>query len=77
MFPERASWFLIEDEAMGGSRGPAGGVLGSAGPCGGAECRGQAQSPAFAPDSSEVAAGVLIFLYLVQNLPRLLIHSYF
>ena len=32
--------------------------------------------PAFVPDSSEVAAGVLVFLYLVQNLPRWLIHSY-
>ena len=34
------------------------GVLGSARPFGGAECRGYAQCPAFAPDSSEVAVGL-------------------
>ena len=34
----------------------------SARPFGDAPCRGQAQSPAFAPGYSEVAAGVLVFL---------------
>ena len=36
-------------------------------PFGGVECR-HAQPPAFAPSSSEVAVGFLVFLYLVDNL---------
>ena len=31
---------------------------------------GHAQYPGFTPKSSEVAAGLLVFLYLVQNLPQ-------
>ena len=45
-------------------------------PLGGAERRGHAQCPAFAPSSSEVAVGFLIFLYLVvHNLPQLCMHA--
>ena len=41
-------------------------------PSGGGVCRGHAQYPAFAPSSSEVAVGFLVFLYLVvHNLPQL------
>ena len=48
----------------------------SAQPFGGAECRGHAQCPAFAPSSSEVAVGFLVFLYLVvHNLPQLDMHT--
>ena len=31
----------------------------------------------FAPNTSEVAVGFLVFLYLVHNLPQLQVHSYF
>lgn len=48
----------------------------SAHPLGDAVCRGHAQYPAFAPGSSEMAAGVFwSFLHLVVlNLPQLCIH---
>lgn len=36
--------------------------------------RGQTRYPAFAPHSSEVAFGILVFLYLVHNLPQLHMH---
>ena len=55
--------------------GPEGWLRWSARPFGGAECRGHAQCPAFAPSSSEVAVGVLDFLYLVHNLPQLDMHT--
>ena len=50
------------------------GVLGSARPFGGVECRGHAQFPAFVPDSAEVAVGFFgLSVYLVvHNLPQLL-----
>ena len=52
--------------------GPEGWPGWSAHPLGGAVCRGHAQSPAFAPDTSEVAVGFLLFLYLVvPSLPQL------
>ena len=38
-------------------------------------CRGQTQYLAFAPYSSEVAFGILVFLYLVHNLPQLHMHT--
>ena len=39
-------------------------------------CRAHARYPAFAPGSSEVAAGFFIFLYLVvHNLPQLHMHT--
>ena len=38
---------------------------------GGAGCRDHAQHPAFALDTSEVAVGFLVFLYLLHNLPQL------
>ena len=39
-------------------------------------CRVHAQDPAFAPDSSEVAVGFFVFLYLVvHNLPQLSMHT--
>ena len=45
-------------------------------PLGGVVCRGHAQCPAFAPGSSEVAVGFLVFLYLVvHNLPQLPIYA--
>ena len=48
----------------------------SAHPLGGVLCRGHAQCPAFAPGSSEVAVGFLVFLYLVvHNLPQLPIYA--
>ena len=48
----------------------------SAHPFGGAVCRGHARYPAFASGSSEVAAGFLVFLYLVvHNLPQLYMHA--
>lgn len=44
----------------------------SAHPLGGAGCRDHAQSPAFAPDTSEGAVGFWPFLHLiVSNLSRL------
>ena len=46
------------------------GRLGSAHPLGGAVFRVHAQCPAFAPSSSRVAGGFLIFLYLFRNLPQ-------
>ena len=43
----------------------------SAYPLGGAVCSYLTQYPAFAPDTSEVAVGFLVFLYLiVHNLPQ-------
>ena len=33
------------------------------------------QHPAFAPGSSEMAVGFLVFLYLVHNLPQLCMHA--
>ena len=52
--------------------GPEGWLRWSAHPLGGVECRGHAQCPAFAPGSSEVAVGFLVFLYLVVHyLPQL------
>ena len=48
----------------------------SAHPLGGAVCRGHEQYPAFAPDSSEVAVGFLVFSYLVvHNLPQLRMYA--
>ena len=48
----------------------------SAPPFGGVESRGHAQYPAFAPASSEVAVGFLVFLYLVvHNLSHLHIYT--
>ena len=44
-------------------------------PFGGVECRGHVQSPASVPGSSEVAAGFLVFLYLVWNFPQLCMHA--
>ena len=38
-------------------------------PLGVAARRDHVQYPAFAPDTSEVAVGFLVFLYLVHNLP--------
>ena len=46
----------------------------SARPLCGAVCRAHAAYPAFAPCSSEVAVGFLVFLYLVHNLPQLCMH---
>ena len=54
-------------------------------PCGGVECRGHGQDPAFAhdtlflhPDLQKWQLGFLVFLYLVvQNLPQLHMHHYF
>ena len=44
----------------------------SAHPLGDAVCRDHVPHPAFAPDTSEVAVGLLVFLYLVvHNLPQL------
>ena len=44
-------------------------------PFGGAMCRDRAQYPAFAPDTSKVAAGFVVFLYrIVHNL--LQVHLY-
>ena len=42
---------------------------------GGIVSRGHVQSPIFAPLTSEVAAGVLVFLCLVHNLPQLPMHA--
>ena len=42
---------------------------------GGAVCRHHVQYPAFAPGTSEVAAGFWSFLYLVNNLPQLLMQA--
>ena len=51
---------------------PEGWLKGSALHFGGVVCRGHARYPAFAPSSSEVAVGFLVFLYLVvHNLPKL------
>ena len=44
-------------------------------PLGGVECRGHAQCPAFAPGSSEVTVGFLVFVSFVQNLPQLRMHA--
>ena len=45
-------------------------------PFGGGVCKGHGQHPAFAPSSSEVAAGVLVFFYFtVHNLPQLCTHT--
>ena len=41
----------------------------------GAVCRDLTQYPAFAPGTSEVAAGFWSFLYLVNNLPQLLMQA--
>ena len=48
----------------------------SAHPLDDVECRGQAQYPAFAPGSSEVALGFLVSVYLVHNLPQLRMHTF-
>ena len=43
---------------------------------GGAVCRNYVQYPDFALDTSEVAVGFLVFLYLVvHNLPQLHMHA--
>ena len=48
----------------------------SAHPLGGAVCRDHAQYPVFAPGSSKVAVGFLVFLYLVvHNLPQLRVYA--
>ena len=61
--------------------GPRGWLRWSAHPFGGAECRGHAQYPAFAPGSSEVAAGVVFFGLFVSCCPEFAptahAHSYF
>ena len=45
-------------------------------PFGGGVCKGHAQYPIFASGSSEVAIGLLVFLYtLVHNLPQLHMHA--
>ena len=63
----------------GGSRGWAGGMALGGPPTpflGGAVCGVHSQYPAFAPSSSEVAVGVLVFLYLVvHDLPQLCLHT--
>jgi len=39
-------------------------------------CKGHEQYPVFAPGFSEVAIGILVFLYtLVHNLPQLHMHT--
>ena len=56
--------------------GPEGWLRWSAHPFGGVECSGHAQYPTFTPSSSEVAAGILVFLYrIVHNLPQLPMHT--
>ena len=61
---------------MGPGVGPEGWLKWSAHLFGGGVCNGHGQHPAFAPSSSEVAAEILVFLYLtVHNLPQLRMHS--
>ena len=56
--------------------GPEGWLRWSAHPLGGVVCSGHAQCPAFAPGSSEVAVGFLVFLYLaVHYLPQLRMYA--
>ena len=72
------SWFLIWGEGRGVPRGqPEGWLRWFAHPLGGAVFRGQAQYPAFAPGSTEVPGGFLVFLYLVYNLPQLHMYAVF
>ena len=49
----------------------------SAHPLSGAVCKVHGQYPAFAPETSELAVGFLLFLYFVYNLPQLHMYSYF
>ena len=69
-------WFLIWGEGQGVFRVRLEGWLRwSSRPFGGVECGGHVQSPASVPGSSEVAAGFLVFLYLVWNFPQLCMHA--
>ena len=80
-------WFLIWGEGRGGSRGQArGGGLGVLStPLVVLSAGGQAQYPAYAPDTlflhpalQKWQLGFLVSLYLVQNLPQMHnAHSYF
>ena len=56
-----ASWFLIQGEDRGGSRGR---LRWSAHPLGNAVCRHHAEYPAFALGISEVTVGFLVFCIL-------------
>ena len=56
--------------------GPEGWLRWSAHPFGGVGCRRHVQYATFAPGSSEVTVGFLVFLYLVvHNLPQLCMHT--
>jgi len=65
------SWFLRQDKGW-----EEGWLRWSAHPLDDVECRGQAQYPAFAPGSSEVALGFLVSVYLVHNLPQLRMYTF-
>lgn len=70
------SWFLIEDEDMGGSRGRAGAVFGGLPTPSVVLSAGGRRSPLILfLTLQKWQLGFSVFLYLVQNLPRLLIHT--
>ena len=49
----------------------------SAHPLSGTVCRDHVQLPYFAPGTSEMAVGILAFLYLfIHNLPQLCMHAF-